>query len=316
MRFTTRHIKRLEQGIKVQILVDEDGMTGRECPNPDCKRYFKIKFGTGLKGEKLPCHCPYCGHTDGQDHFWTPDQIEYARSVMVNEVSIALKADAMEWDRELRRSTRNSFIKLSMEYKGHAHPIYRYRERQLETKVTCDICTLEYAIYGLFAFCPDCGTHNSMQILKKNLDLVEKLLTLAEEESDPELNELLIVKALETAVSTFDGFGRAYCEANAGQATHTDQTKKLSFQNLGEARSSFLTLFGRDFGQNLTTSEWEFVMRCFQKRHLFAHRMGIVDSAYQRKSNDQEAKVGRKIRITAEELHKLVPQLIRLGEQF
>jgi hypothetical protein len=248
--------------------------------------------------------------------FWTQDQIDYAKSVMLNEFSKALKADAQEWDRELRRSTRNSFIKISMEYKGRAHPIFRYQEKQLETKVTCDICTLDYTIYGLFAFCPDCGTHNSLQILKKNLDLVEKLVALAEEESDPELIELLIVKALETAVSTFDGFGRAYCEANARQATHLDQAKKLSFQNLGQARSSFRDLFSRDFAQNLTVSEWEFVVRCFQKRHLFAHKMGIVDNAYKQKTNDPETMVGRKIRITAEELHELIPLLIQLGEQF
>jgi len=130
---------------------DENGLVGRECPNPECLGYFKVKFGTGLKGENLPCHCPYCGHTAGHDHFWTQDQLAYARSIMENEVSKALKADTQEWDRELRQSTQNSLLKLSVEFKGHSHPIRYYREKQLETHVTCDNCTLEYAIYGVFA---------------------------------------------------------------------------------------------------------------------------------------------------------------------
>ena len=43
-------------------------------------------------------------------------------------------------------------------------------EKQLETEVVCVNCTLRYSVYGVFAFCPDCGQHNSLQILDKNLD--------------------------------------------------------------------------------------------------------------------------------------------------
>jgi len=31
-----RNLKRLEDGIRVSIPTDEDGLVGRECPNPDC----------------------------------------------------------------------------------------------------------------------------------------------------------------------------------------------------------------------------------------------------------------------------------------
>jgi hypothetical protein len=316
MSFSTRHLKRLEQGIKVQMPSDEDGLVGRECPNPTCLSYFKVKFGTGLKGENLPCHCPYCGHIAGHDQFWTQDQIEYAQSIMLNEFSKAIKADAQEWDRELRRSTRNSFIKLNMEYKGQSHPIYHYQEMELETKVTCEVCTLEYAIYGLFAFCPDCGTHNSPQILKKNLELVVKLLALADGEREPELADLLVVKALETAVSTFDGFGRAYCEAHAAQSVNPDQARGISFQNLAKARTIFQTIFSRDLAQGLTKDEWEFILRCFQKRHLFAHKMGIVDDAYKKITVDPGAIVGHKVKIIRDEIQKLLPLLERIGAQF
>ena len=60
------------------------------------------------------------------------------------------------------------------------HPIRYYREKKLETEVICDACTLRYAIYGVFGWCPDCGVHNSLQILIKNLELANKELALAE----------------------------------------------------------------------------------------------------------------------------------------
>jgi len=90
------------------------------------------------------------------------------------------------------------------------HPISYYREKKLETEVVCDNCTLRYAIYGVFGWCPDCGTHNSFQILTKNLELAKKELALAEK-AEKDLAEHLIGDALENVVSAFDGFGRQLC---------------------------------------------------------------------------------------------------------
>jgi hypothetical protein len=87
------HLRRLGNRISIPIQPDEDGFTGRECPNPDCEGYFKIEFGTGLKGENIPCHCPYCGRTASHDQFWTKEQIEYVRSVAVRTVTDALRKD-------------------------------------------------------------------------------------------------------------------------------------------------------------------------------------------------------------------------------
>jgi hypothetical protein len=43
-------------------------------------------------------------------------------------------------------------------------------DSERETALTCERCTLQYTIYGVFAFCPDCAAHNSLQILKKNFE--------------------------------------------------------------------------------------------------------------------------------------------------
>jgi len=299
--------------MKISMPTDENGLTGRECPNPECLGTFKIKFGTGLKGENLPCHCPYCGHVAPHDQFWTQEQLAYIQSIAMNEVSKALKAFTQDWDRDLRRQTRNSFIKMSVDFKGGHHPIRYYQEKQLETNVICDICTLEYSIFGVFAFCPDCGIHNSLQILNKNLELVEKEIAFAGSIEDDELARRLIEDALENAVSSFDGFGRATSSAYSSKASDPDKAKDISFQNIEGARKKVQDLFGLDLANGFLTDDWDFVVRCFQKRHLLAHKMGVIDEEYVKKAHDPQATPGRIITIAPDEVLKLAGLLKTIG---
>lgn len=88
-----RHLDSLRSQFSISIPPDEDGLIGRECPAPECESYFKIQPGTGLKGENLACRCPYCDHTAGQDKFFTKAQVEYAKSVVLNQVTGALLKD-------------------------------------------------------------------------------------------------------------------------------------------------------------------------------------------------------------------------------
>ena len=201
-----------------------------------------------------------------------------------------------EWDRQLKRQTRNSFLKLRVEYKGHPHPIRYYQEKELETSVVCEQCTLHYAIYGVFGYCPDCGMHNSRQILDKNLELARKELTLAETaEDDEDFAAYLVADALENAVAAFDGFGRECCRVYAAKATEPGQAENLSFQNISRADDRLQKLFGFRLSDGFTPDEWNFVFKCFQKRHLLAHKMSVVDEAYVSATGDIEAVVGRKV---------------------
>ena len=132
---------------------------------PECESYFKIQPDTGLKGENLPRHCPYCGHAAGPDKFFTKAQVEYAQSVALNQVTGALLKDLKSLEFNYRPHVAFG-IGISMKVSGQPTPIRHYREKQLETEVVCEQCVLRYMIYGVFGFCPDCGVHNSLQILK------------------------------------------------------------------------------------------------------------------------------------------------------
>ena len=298
------HLRRLGTSNSISLQADGNRFTGRECPQPHCEGYFKIEFGTGLKGDGLPCHCPYCGHVAGHDEFCTKEQIAYAKSVAMRKITGAIHKDLKNL--EFDHKPEGAFgIGFSMKVKpGRLPPIHHYREKQLETEVVCTNCTLRYSVYGVFAFCPDCGQHNSIQILNKNLEVVGKMLEMATRE-EKVLAEKLIENALEDCVSAFDGFGREVCRIHANRARTPAKAEKMNFQNLEGARKSFLDLFGIDLSTTVGPEEWLAATMAFQKRHLIAHKLSVVDQDYVTKTGDSRAVVGRKIVIDAGEVNRL-----------
>jgi hypothetical protein len=297
------HLRRLGTQFSITLRADDDGYLGRECPVEECLGYFKITPGTGVTGP-APCHCPYCGHSDDQRSFNTKEQIEYARSVVIRQVTDAIHKDfkAMEFDHK----PRGMFgIGISMKVKSSPpHPIRYYRERQLETEVVCENCTLRYAIYGVFAWCPDCSVHNSLQILGKNLELARKELALAAT-VDRDLADHLIGDALENAVSAFDAFGRELCSQNGAD---------IRFQNIVSARTRVKDRFKVDFADGLTETDWQTACQSFQKRHLLAHKMGVIDQEYVDRANDPTAQVGRRVRLGSDEVAEAINVVERLGQ--
>lgn len=286
--------------IPITIESDEEGYIGRECPNPECEKYFKINFGTGIPAD-VPCHCPYCGYIGPHDEFWTQAQLDYIESIVLNKVTGDLIRDLKKHE---VKPKRNQMFSIGIKVKGRPTPIAYYTETELEEKVTCETCTLEYTIYGTFGFCPDCGIHNSLQIFNSNLGVIEKMIQLASD-ADENVGQKLIENALEDMISAFDGFGRTCCDINSLNAIDPKQAQRISFQNIDRARDQIQNLYGFDLAQNLDNDEWLFVIEQFQKRHLLAHTMGIIDENYIKKTGISHQYLGRKVSISAEDLTKL-----------
>lgn len=299
------HLGNLPSRISITPPTDDSGFTGRECPNADCQGYFKIVFGTGLEGEDRPCHCPYCGHTGPHDEFFTHEQIEYAKSVALRQVVRAFSKDLKSL--EFEQKPRGAFgIGLSLKVKeGPPIPIFRYREKQLETDLVCGNCTLRYSVYGVFAYCPDCGQHNSLQIFQTNLDVVKKILDLAEA-VDREVGVKLLENALEDCVSAFDGYGREFCRVYRHCASAPEKISKMNFQNLEHARERVRDHFAFDLTEPVSGHSWQTAVNLFQKRHLIAHKMGVVDQEYIDRTADSVAVVGRKIVVEDSEVRELI----------
>ncbi len=286
--------------LKLTIQTDEKGFTGRECPV--CKRYFKIKFGTGLEGS-VPCHCPYCNHIAPHDQFWTEEQINYAKSVALNyasnEILKVLKKSEV-------KPKRNQFISFEIKVKGKPTPIAYYSERELEQNGYCRNCTLEYAIYGKFGYCPDCGIHNSHEIFITNIELFIKLLSLSLN-SEPAISKLVIEDALENSISTFDGFCRETLKIK-------DSSINISFQNVNNARKILIQKYNFDIAREINKTDWGKTLVAFQKRHLLAHNLGKIDQEYINKTNSDHSLLGKPVIISREEVIETTDFLKKMAE--
>ena len=238
MSFHFRRLGRLGNQIGIPIPKDEHGYLGRECPETGCEGYFKIKPGTGLDGADLPCHCPYCGHSAPVDHFWTKEQLEYAESAALRQITDAARADLKALEFNIR--PKGGFgVGLRMKVQpGRPVPIRRYREKDLETTVTCDACALEYAVFGVFGFCPDCRQHNSFAILMCNLALIRKQLALADTLRDLALRQHIIEDALENCVSSFDGLGARPVLSEVHKALTSPRPLQCRFRTCREHQST------------------------------------------------------------------------------
>jgi hypothetical protein len=299
--------------ISVTIPKGSDGFIGRECPETNCEGYFKIKPGTGLTGNNLPCHCPYCGYKGPMDRFWTKEQIRYAQSVAFRKVSEAFVRELKGL--EFEHKPRGGFgIGISMTLKpGTPPPIRQYREKALETHVTCSKCTLQYAVYGVFAFCPDCGIHNSLQMLQQNLALARKQLALADAQTDADFKRYLIEDALENCVSAFDGFARERARAFSARSIDPAAAELVRFQNLRRSGVRLQALFGIDLQRGIVPADWNFAHICFMKRHVLAHAVGVIDQDYLDETKEGNHLLGRRVTVAAPEVERFATIIEGLG---
>jgi hypothetical protein len=118
--------------------------------------------------------------------------------------------------------------------------------------------------------------------------------------------EHLVGDALENVVSAFDGFGRELCSQKAAD---------IRFQNIIGARRRVQEAFGFDFASEVSAESWTVVCRAFEKRHLLAHKMGVIDSDYVRKANDPTAVVGRRVRVIPDEVAVAIGLVEGLGHR-
>ncbi len=294
--------------VSVSIPLDEEGMLGRECLK--CERYFKLKPGTGLPTSH--CHCPYCEYEGKSNTFWTPVQLEYAKSVGLNQVyNQYIKPSLDQLTRsfkELETSSRNSFLKIKITTSGHDHffPIKYYSEKQLETNLTCNSCGLVFSIYGVFARCPDCNQLNAFLIFEKSLEVIQKQLDIFSKADIPkDLQRQSLPSILSSCISAFDGLGK---ELRNRKPNLYPQNPRNLFQNLNA--------LDEHFGRVISTkhSNFAFLIALFQVRHIYEHNMGVVDNDFVKRVPKYSGMLGQKYVLLVDETNQFILSMKELGE--
>jgi len=293
--------------ISINIPLDDEGMLGRECLK--CKRYFKLKPGTGLPTDY--CHCPYCEYEGKADTFWTPAQIKYAESVAMNEafnriINPSLKKLEKTF-KDLERSSRNSLIQFKVKTSGmhFSVPINYYQEKELETTVTCDNCGLVFSIYGVFAKCPDCKKINAFIIFEKSIESIEKQFEIIRKPEIPkEIKENSLVFILSSCISTFDALGKELRQKKPD--LYPSKPKNL-FQNLYVLNQSINGYIEKKH------SDFEFLLKIFQVRHIYEHNLGVIDDDYIKKQPEYKSRLGKKYKLIEEEVSNFITSIKELG---
>ena len=131
-----------------------------------------------------------------------------------------------------------------------------------------------------------------------------KVLQLANT-AEPEIQKKLVENALEDCVSVFDGFAREHC-----LPIH----KNLSFQNIAAAKDKLYSTHNIDIADGLSETEWKFVVEQFQKRHLIAHKMGVIDLEFIKKTNRHGGDIGKKVAISESDVTDLIGYLGSVAE--
>jgi hypothetical protein len=213
--------------------------------------------------------------------------------------------------KQLERHTANSLFKLKVKINA-TEPLFHikhYKEKEVETDVYCDNCGLEFAIYGVFARCPDCEKLNAFTVFKKSIEVSGKLLNAVTSDETDDLVEAQLKSVLSNAVSSFDGLGKAL----KNQFAFIPKRPKNLFQNLLKLSE----IWEQHFKTNLLPDEHDrsLLIQMFQVRHVYEHSMGVIDDDFIRILPHFAHMKGRKYKLTNTELSSFLVALTQLTDR-
>jgi Zn finger protein HypA/HybF involved in hydrogenase expression len=286
------------------MFTDDNGMYGRECP--ECEGYFKVKGGTGLDIDLMTC--PYCGIRSSADEFFTNAQIDYIQSIVVNEIGKLVHKSF----KSLERENRKGFVTFKVNDRLKRLPLEKYSEQELQTNTKCDICELEYAIFSVFSYCPDCGESNTFQVFKRSLDSLKKQLeafTTLEIDDNDFLQEVL-EGIFKSTISKFDGLGKQLKDKLPSSLAK----KRSPFQNLFILNMELTKQTDINLGELIGDDNLREVIKLFQVRHILEHNYAQVDDEYIEKTGELFRKSGERYLISVQETYFLLDTIEKLGE--
>jgi hypothetical protein len=242
--------------------------------------------------------------------------MEYIRSIGVRQAEErVIKPTLRRFDQDLQRLSRqfrDSPIRIGFKVQQSMRyiPLALYQGRDVETRITCEHCYLEFAVYGVFARCPDCARMNAHSVFRQSLAAARKRLVLYGETDDVELREALLTDILKSAVGAFDAVGKELRRRSPG--TLPEKTPNL-FQNLEALNKALQKYCGRCLRAELGDDSYDELFRMFQVRHIYEHNLGVVDEQFIQKVPQSKATVGRMYHLDRQAVERF---LDLLGQAF
>jgi endogenous inhibitor of DNA gyrase (YacG/DUF329 family) len=327
-----------ESGNIVQMSIplkpNEDGMVGRECPNPECNpKYFQIGLHIPdgfLKGDQdfsfIDITCPYCGNVHNMQKYHTEEHAKWIKSMIHRDVAISFQKMLRDTVKDFK-SNSNSAFSVEMSFKPGSLPNVRYyTEEKLRRKVTCDNCGFQYAVYGISYHCPFCGKGNLILHLNRNVEITHVLIQESvkmQSEHGSDVAQRMIGNALEDVVGIFEGFQKSiylygiHYKFSKEDADKKEEQIRVNFQRLNGAQNLFLADLNYDIFSDISEDGKLFLEEQFLKRHVLTHNLGLVDEKYLEKAHNF-MKQGSELEILPEDVSralKIVATIIRKTAQ-
>jgi len=297
---------------------DEDGYIDRGCPGEECRFQFKvltIDWTKFFRDEAV--FCPMCGKSSSADSFFTTEQVEQAKKQVLDYYEVELTRHLSQMAHDFDRSQpQNSLIRVSMEVKGpkwHKPLIPLKANKELQLKIECDKCGAHFAVLGSAFFCPCCGHSSAVRVFKHSMTKIEAKVSHMErirqavaEVSEDEA-EVTCRSLLESGLSDGVVAFQRVCEELYSQ--HPSAEPKLPinvFQRLADGSGLWEKLVGKGYSHFLSSREMDRLQMLFQRRHLLAHREGIVDQRYIDMSGDTTYAVGQRIVVREQDVLDMV----------
>lgn len=324
---TLRELERLGQTtVGVPIAPDEKGYVDKECPNSECLFVFKVSdedWRQLFKDEAV--FCPRCRHEASAESWFTTEQIEHAKEVAVQEVERRL-GDALKRDaRSLNASSSSrGFVRMSMSYSGPSGAgvmIPAAAHEVLEQELKCEECGARFAVLGCAFFCPCCG-HNSVErtfddSLRRIVSNVDALDTVRRAMNDAGLRdeaETTCMSLVESSLGDCVAAFQVLCDGLYSKLPSAPSPPKNAFQRLGGGSDLWKGALGIGYEDMTAQDELRRLGVSFQRRHLLAHRAGLVDEEYLRKSGDDAYRLGQRVVISPAEVRETAATLRKVAD--
>jgi Zn finger protein HypA/HybF involved in hydrogenase expression len=261
----------------------EAGFIGRECSGPSCGRYFKV-HEESLHDEM---YCPYCGERFRKDELFTNDQLKYAEEQGVELAKEYMYGEIDKMFAGMARRFRSGPVRMThTPIRYRAKPVApTYREKRVDSELSCPDCAATFQVFGVFGFCPGCRSENQA-VYDANLAILRRELATNKDQGRA------LRHAYADLVSTFEQF----CVGRA-----SDEFRNTQFQDLFEARRAFKQHRGVDILDSLAADELLTLRRVFQKRHAHIHNRGLIGDRYVRKVPEDAKLLGQPAQLSLEE---------------
>jgi len=261
----------------------EAGFIGRECNAANCGRCFKVHEDS-LRDE---LYCPYCGQRFRKDELFTRDQLRYAEEQGVELAKEYMYGEIDKMFANMARRFRSGPVRMTqnpIRYKAKT-VAPAYREKRVDSELSCPDCTVVFQVFGVFGFCPGCRSENQA-VYDANLAILRLELAAAKDQG----------RALRHAYSDLVSAFEHFCVGRASK-----EFRKAQFQDLFEARRAFKEQRGVDILTGLSADETLTLRRVFQKRHANIHNRGLIGERYVRKVPEDARLIGQRAELSLEE---------------